>query len=562
MLVSLTIKQFALIEHVHLELDGGMTVFTGETGAGKSMLIDALGAAFGARASSDWVRHGAERAEVTAMWLHQRQSATDMQVVALLQSQDIEIEDELVLRRVINRDGRSRAYINGVAVTTKLMQQLGQICLDLHGQHEHQALLQPEFQRSLLDARVQPRLLADVRAAYDVWYQASDALHLLQRRLGESEQQIDWMRNETARLQALELEGGLAERLHAEVQAGRHHAQIRAAAAAALNMLDDGEPSARELIALAAHELESVREYHAAVNSSCELLEQIDALIGEAVPELADVLDCSFDEQQLELAEQRLMQLTDAMRRHHCDEEGLLALIDSWQQRLSSLDTADWDEAEATAALAAARTAYMTAAETLGKARRKAADELCLMLRPFLDRLALAGMQVRFRIDHGGDDEPFTLSGMDHVRMQVMSNPGEPWRDLAAVASGGELSRMVLALKGCGALDEAPYLAVFDEVDTGIGGETAWCVGTLLASMGRERQVLVISHLPQVAACGDRQVVISKFEQDGRTLSSLRQLEDAERRLEIARMLGGAGEDSLPHADSMLARGAGGAVRS
>ncbi|TLS69250.1 DNA repair protein RecN [Mariprofundus erugo] len=561
MLVSLTIKQFALIEHVHLELDGGMTVFTGETGAGKSMLIDALGAAFGARASSDWVRHGAERAEVTAIWLHQRESSSDMHIAALLQSQDIDIEDELVLRRIISRDGRSRAYINGVAVTTKLLQQLGQICLDLHGQHEHQALLQPEFQRALLDARVDARLLADVRAAYAVWRQASDTLALLQKRLGESELQIEWMRDETARLQALELEGGLSERLHAEVQAGRHHAQIRAAAAAALNMLDDGEPSARELIARAAHELESVRHYHAGLNSSCELLEQMDALLGEAVPELADVLDSSFDEQELELAEQRLMQLTDAMRRHDCDEEGLLALIDSWQQRLASLDTADWDEAEAKAALASACSAYIRAAGALGDARRAAADDLCLVLRPFLDRLALAGMQVRFRIEHGGDDA-FSLSGLDHVRMQVMSNPGEPWRDLAAVASGGELSRMVLALKGCGALDEAPYLAVFDEVDTGIGGETAWCVGTLLASMGRERQVLVISHLPQVAACGDRQVVISKFEQDGRTLSSLRQLDDAERRLEIARMLGGAGEDSLPHADSMLARGAGGAVRS
>ncbi|EAU54286.1 DNA repair protein RecN [Mariprofundus ferrooxydans] len=552
MLVSLIIKQFALIEHVQLQLDAGMTVFTGETGAGKSMLVDALGAVFGTRASADWVRHGAERAEVMAVW-----QGGEKQIAALLAEQDIDVEDELILRRIINSDGRSRAYINGVPVPSRVLQQLGRVCLDLHGQHEHQALLQPDFQRRLLDIRVTGPLLSNVKTAFADWQQARRALQQLQQQRGDTEQQVDWMREELARLQALEIEPGLTDQLQAEVEAGRHHAQIHAAAGLSMALLDEAEPNARELIARAAHELAGVQDYHAGLKGGLDLLEQVDALLGEVVPELAAALDSSFDERELQATEERLMRLQEAMRRHDCDESGLQALMDEWQQRLSALDTAGWDEDAAQSALDDAAEKYRVHAAALTEARRQAGESLCTALRPLLDRLALAGMQVRFCLTDesrtGAAAEAFSATGMDQVRMQVMSNPGEPWRDLSAVASGGELSRMVLALKGCGAMEGAPGLAVFDEVDTGIGGETAWCVGELLASMGRERQVLVISHLPQVAACADRQVVISKNEQDGRTLSSLQQLDAPARKLEIARMLGDA--QGLEHAESMLNRG-------
>ncbi|MDX8405654.1 MAG: DNA repair protein RecN [Mariprofundus sp.] len=556
MLLSLIIKQFALIEQVQLELDGGMTVFTGETGAGKSMLVDALGALFGARASSDWVRHGAERAEVMAVWSHHTGSAADGRVKALLIEQDIDLEDEMILRRIVNRDGRSRAYINGVPVASKLLQRLGRICLDLHGQHEHQALLQPDFQRQLLDVRIAEALLGNVKSAYAGWQKALKALKSLQQQRGDTEQQVDWMRAELSRLQDLEIEPGLAERLQQEVQAGRHQARIREAAATALAILDENEPNVRQLLARAAHELEDVQSYHSGLQNSCELLAQMDALLGEVVPELVMANDTSFDERELEVMEERLMQLAEAMRRHDGDESVLLALMDEWQQRLSGLDPAGWDEEAAVKAVDAASEQYHQQAALLTAARKQAAEELCAALRPLLDRLALAGMQVRFCL--GAEDTstlPFTAVGLDQVSMQVMSNPGEPWRELSAVASGGELSRMVLALKGSGAMADAPYLAVFDEVDTGIGGETAWCVGEMLSAMGHERQVLVISHLPQVASCADHQVVISKAEAGGRTLSSLQRLDASERRLEIARMLGGADADAMPHADSMLARG-------
>ena len=495
MLNSLIVKQFALIEQAQLELGAGMTVFTGETGAGKSMLVDALGAVFGSRASADWVRHGADKAEVTAVW-----QGEDKRIAALLEAGDIDVEDELILRRIITRDGRSRAYVNGVPVAVKTLQQLGKICLDLHGQHEHQSLMQTVVQQQLLDARLPVSALHAIKTAFDDWKQVKKRLQSLHTQRGDTEQQASWMREELARLESLRLEAGLADLLQVEVDAGRHHAQIQQAAAVALMLLEEGEPSVRELIARAGHAVGAVEDYHEGLRNSRELIDQMDALLSEVTPELSHVMDQSFDEQGLRESEDRLFSLHEAMRRHKCDEAGLLALMAQWQEQLAALDTAGWDEASLTQALDKTAAVYARLAAALSAERKACGSQLALLLRPFLDSLALAGMQVRFDVITAEEESGWGESGWDSVCIRIMSNPGEPWRDLAAVASGGELSRLVLALKGCGALSDMPHIAVFDEVDTGIGGETAWCVGELLAAMGRDRQVLVISHLPQVAS--------------------------------------------------------------
>lgn len=550
MLTTLIVRQFALMEDVQLELDAGMTVFTGETGAGKSILIDALGAVFGTRASADWVRHGAERSEIMATWC-----GDDARLSQLLQEQDIEPEEELILRRIISKDGRSRAYINGVPVALKVLQQLGGICLDLHGQHEHQALLQNDFQRELLDVGVQQELLEQTSTAFIDWQETQQRLQAMQSQRGETEQQAEWMRSELSRLQVLSIAEGLTETLQAEVEAGRHYAQIQQAAAEAMTLLDEDENSARSLIARAARAVSAAEAFHAGMAGSRELIEQTDALLSEVVPELRSVLDHSFDEAKLYATEERLTQLHEAMRRHNTDEAGLLALAEEWENRLSALDTAGWDEASLKSAEAAASQDYQKAASRLSKGRLSAAQSLILELRPFLDRLALAGMQVRFHVQKRENESAWNGAGWDDVCMQISSNPGEPWRALSAVASGGELSRLILALKGCGALRDAPHIAVFDEVDSGIGGETAWCVGELLAAMGSERQVLVISHLPQVAACADAQIAIRKIEKDERTVTRLEAVEADQRQQEIARMLGGNNTDGLRHAGRMLGRG-------
>lgn len=551
MLRELVIRQFALIEKLELEFADGMTVFTGETGAGKSILVDALGAAFGTRASSDWVRHGADKAEVMASI-----ETRHPQVLALLKEQDIEVEDDLMLRRVINSDGRSKAYVNGTPVPMKILQQIGDACLDLHGQHEHQALLHTAFQKQMLDARLDTPLRQRMGEAHQQWRTATKALQSLESERDDSGQQLDWMRQELARLQTLEIEEGLADALHMQVEAGQHQAHIQEAASMALSLIDDGEVNVRNLLAQAAHAVDRMSEHHPSLQESSQLMAQLDAIIGELTPNLQDAMNSQLDAEALQQAEERLAELRDAMRRHHCDEPGLLSLMQEWDTRISRLDTAEWDAEKLQQQLQDATKTFREVAMQLHEARESAAKKLAGELRPFLDRLGLAGMQIRIDIEAMPEaTDQWHPDGWDRIAFMASSNPGEPFRPLAAIASGGEISRFVLALKGCGALEQAPDIAVFDEVDTGIGGETAWCVGELLAGMGQARQVLVVSHLPQVAACADHQIHIHKHVNQDRTHSELEPLNAEARVQEIARMLGGIDSNSLKHAEQMLARG-------
>jgi len=552
MLTELHVREFALIEDVRLELSSGMTVFSGETGAGKSMLVDALGVAFGARASSDWVRHGADKAEINAVI-----EGVDESVQQLLREHDMDTGDDVMLRRVIRADGSSRAYINGSPVPAKLLQRIGQLCLDMHGQHEHQSLLRTDFQRQLVDAQVTDKTIKAVTSAYRQWKAERDALHKLLAERDQGVREETWMRDERRRLQGLELHTGLVNELQTQVESGRHFAQIQQAASAALAALEDEDGNIRDRLAGCVHDLDMVAEFKPEIRESLTLLGQVDALLGEAGPNLRALLDEAFEPQVLEAAESRLLDIHEAMRRHDTDEAGLMALLKDLEAKITRMDTGVWDEESQRQRLDTARKEFMTAAETLSAARIRAGKDLCKQLRPFLDRLTLAGMQVRVDVRSQVDDESaWSEHGYDDVVFMAASNPGEPFRELAAIASGGEMSRLVLALKGCGAMSSAPQIAVFDEVDAGIGGETAWCVGELLAAMGRDRQVLVISHLPQVAACAAQQVHIFKEQKKDRTVSRLKPLTADERQVELARMLGGANAKSREHATEMLARGA------
>ncbi|MDX8403994.1 MAG: DNA repair protein RecN [Mariprofundaceae bacterium] len=556
MLTEFKVRQFALIDEVSLQLSSGMTVFSGETGAGKSILVDALGAVFGTRASSDWVRHGAEKAEISAVV-----ESDDARLMALLTEQDIDLDEQLFLRRIITADGRSKAYVNGTPTPAKILQQIGEICLDLHGQHEHQALLHLDFQRQIIDARLSRVVLEKMVKAYEVLKHVEHALSSLKHNQNNTEQQEAWMRSELQRLQALEIEEGVVQRLTEQVEAGRHASQIQQAAADSLALLDEGDASVRNLMAKASHAVEPVAEYHDSLREASSLLSQMDALMSEVEPLLRDALDSSFDQVELQAVEERLMSLHEAMRRHEVDEAELIELMGSWEEKLSHLDTAGWDEEKLRADRDLAETAFRKCAEETSTERSKEGKKLAKELRPFLDRLGLAGMKVQVEVsqqDDGSvlDGGGWSGSGWDRLQFVASSNPGEPFRPLASIASGGELSRFVLALKGCGALVNAPQIAVFDEVDVGIGGETAWCVGELLAAMSKERQLLVVSHLPQVAACADHQICIRKGQEGERTLTRLEKIEANKRQEEIARMLGGANEESLQHAQQMLNRGA------
>ncbi|RMH60038.1 MAG: DNA repair protein RecN, partial [Zetaproteobacteria bacterium] len=277
MLTALRIRQFALMEAVDLELGPGMTVFSGETGAGKSMLIDALGAVFGARASADWVRHGAARAEVTAVW-----EGANEALRAILRAQEIDEEDALILRRTIAADGRSRAFVNGVPVPARVLRDIGACCLDLHGQHEHQTLLEAGFQRRMLDDQLDPELLAETRLAYARWRELAQRLRTLRTQTAELDRQAAWMREELARLEALSPEPGLLEALQSEVERGRNYGRLQQAVAEAIQCLDDGEPNARAMLARSWHALEQVAHLHEGLEGVVALLQQADALMADA----------------------------------------------------------------------------------------------------------------------------------------------------------------------------------------------------------------------------------------------------------------------------------------
>jgi DNA repair protein RecN (Recombination protein N) len=551
MLTELHVCQFALIEEARLAFQPGMTVLTGETGAGKSILVDALGAVFGARAEREWVRHGAEYSEITAVI-----EDVSKPVWSLLETHGIEADEQLILRRLITADGRSRAYVNGRAMPLKVLQQLGSRLLDQHGQHEHQALLQSGFQCGLLDERLPAEKLSAVQTAFKSWQHEKQMLADLLAKGEEGKRQELWMRDELQRLKALELEPGIEEQLRNQVESGRHFAQIHEAAGKSLMALEDGDINVRSLLAQCEQALRQAAAFRPELEEDLDLLEQMDALLSELEPHLRAVWEEAFDPVALRQAEDRLMNLHDAMRRHDTDEAGLIHLLDEMESRISLLETVGWDVDAREKQLEAASRLYQEAASELTEARKQAAAELCRTLRTFMDQLALEGMEVRIRVEPMADHPlRWSASGWDEVEFMASSNTGEPFRPLSSIASGGELSRLVLALKGSGALKSVPDMAIFDEVDAGIGGETAWRVGELLASMGRERQVLVISHLPQVAACADWQIRIRKREHQGRTVTTFEQLELSERLEELARMLGGATSKSMEHAAQMLQRG-------
>jgi len=549
MLTELHIRQFALVDEIRLELKRGMTVFTGETGAGKSILVDAMGAVFGARASADWVRHGAKQAELSACI-----ETDDARVLAVLEEQGIEDEGVLMLRRVINSDGRSRAWLNGVAVPLKVLQGIGIICLDLHGQHEHQALMDKQYQQQLIDQQVDAAVRQAVQHAYRELQAAQRALREGAQQLQQSREREAWLRQQLQATEQLELHPGVLAELEREVAAGSHIANIQQAAAVALDCVDDAEPSARALLAQASHAVAAMADVHPALQAAAEILQQADVLLSEVLPHLRQAESLELDANWQAAQEARLNQLQALLHQHRCDEAELIALQQDWQQQLDALETAAWDEEQRLNTLKQAQDCYSQAAQNLHQARVAAAEQLAAALRPWLDRLALKDMQIRIDVQAKQAPEAWQAHGWDTVVFMLSSNIGEPFKALQQVASGGELSRLVLSLKACGATTNSPAIAVFDEVDVGIGGETAWSIGELLAAMGRERQVLVVSHLAQVAAVADHHICISKVSDNERTRTMLTALDHSARQQELARMLGDASAQGVQQAQALQQR--------
>ncbi|HNF76661.1 MAG TPA: DNA repair protein RecN [Thauera aminoaromatica] len=550
MLRRLTIRDFVIVDRLDLEFAAGFGALTGETGAGKSILLDALGLALGGRGEAAMVRSGRERADVAAEF----DLPAGEGLAAWLVEQELPADEGmLILRRTIDMGGRSRAWINGVAATLAQLRAAGEWLADIHGQHAHHALLRTDAQRALLDAQAGAgALVAEVAARHREWQR----LLRLQRE-AEADSASSARERELLAWQLRELEQvGFDIEEWAEINAEHarlaHAAGLIEGAEAAVVALGEGELAVCSVLGRLDGRIAALADFDAGLADVRELISAAAIQADEALHALRRYRDrLDLDPGRLAELERRIAAVMEAARKYRVQPEELPALAQQWRERLDTLE-ATADPARLAAAAQAARAAFESVAAELTAARLPAAHRLSEEIAAAMQDLAMAGGRFEVALTPCAP----SAAGVEEVEFRVAANAGQPLRSLAKVASGGELSRIGLAIQVITSRDSAVPTLIFDEVDVGIGGRVAEIVGKLLARLGQDRQVLCVTHLPQVAACADWQWRIAKREQGGETLSEVAPLDDAARVEEVARMLGGVNitATTREHAAEMLGR--------
>ncbi len=544
MLSALSIRDVVLIERLDLSFGAGLTVLTGETGAGKSILLDSLGLALGARAETGLVRPGAEHASVTASFA----PPEGHPICGLLAEQGLDAEDEVVLRRVLTKDGRSRAFINDQPVGVALLRRAGALLVEVQGQHEQIGLADPASHVAMLDAFGAPRPLRDATtAAWRDWRNALAELQAARAAIAEAERDEAWLRHAVEELAGLAPQEGEEERLANErqrLQQGERRAEAIAAALAELTPRDRRSSGPAGSLRAASRALQRLVAPNQpdAVNPAAPAvaaLERAEEALAEAESLLTRMsADADADPRLLEQAEERLFALRAVARKHAVTVPDLPALLDTLCTRLAALDTGAAEVAALEQAVGRAREAYQESAALLGRTRRIAATRLDRAVARELPPLRLG--KARFHADVVALEEAdWGPGGADLVRFLIATNPGQEFALLGRIASGGELSRLMLALKVVLSSGSPVPTLVFDEVDADVGGATAAAVGERLTRVAERVQVLVVTHSPQVAARGGAHLRVSKQATRGRAATMVDRLDARERREEIARMLAG-----------------------
>lgn len=536
MLTHLTIKDFAVVAATELQFGPGMTVISGETGAGKSLLVDALGFLSGLRADSGMVRHGADRAELSAAFALGSVPAA----LAWLREQEFDDGDACQLRRTLRADGGSRAWINGRPATLSQLSELAALLVEIHGQHEHQALLSRASQLALLDAyaRHEP-LLARVRDAARQWSALLGERESLSAR-GDVDERIDWLAHQLDELDRESLAPESIAELDASHRRQAHAASLIAGCDEALASLG-GEDAA----ALPA-QLQRMRGALARLQAHEPRLGEVDAMLDAAAIQLDEAAgllervraDLDVDPAQFEAFERRLARLHELARKHRVAPGALAGHRDALATELEALRDAGKRLAVLETEIASAAAAWRSAADALGASRAQAGKTLAKAVAGLVAELGMAGGRFEVAIEAHDHDRPDPQGG-ERVEFLVSANPGQPPRPLRKVASGGELSRISLAIEVAALGHDAVPTMVFDEVDSGIGGAVAGIVGGKLRALGERRQVLCVTHLPQVSAQGHAHYRVSKAAAGGVTQSEVELLDAKQRREELARMLGG-----------------------
>jgi DNA repair protein RecN (Recombination protein N) len=547
MLRALEIRDFVILERVSLEPSGGFNVLTGETGAGKSILVDAIELLVGGRADAAMVREGAERAELAAEF-----ETADPALSAWLEEHDLRGDaGQVLLRRAVDRSGRSRCFINGHAATAAQLREAGERLVDIHGQHAHQSLLRAAGQRELLDAHAGAEALGkEVAEAYRAWRRLETVALEAQENFATRQRERDEISGFIKDLKKLGLQEGEWERVASEHKRLSHGSSLLAGAQSALEALDEAEGAALAQLSAVAGRLRVLSENDQALTATVELLESAEAQAGEAVRELrqyASRLD--LDPEALREVEARIEALHAAARKHRVKPEALHQLLSDLEKRLGELELST-DPQALEREVAAARARYDAAAAKLSAKRRSAGDALSKAVSAGMQQLAMAGGKFSVSLKKNG--EP-AATGAEDVEFEMASHPSLPLRPLAKVASGGELSRVSLAIQLAAARAAPVATLVFDEVDAGIGGAVADTIGRSLRKLGRQRQVLCVTHLPQVAAAGDAQWNVTKTSTRSEIQVRIRKLDRAARIEELARMLGGSENTARKHAAELLA---------
>jgi DNA repair protein RecN (Recombination protein N) len=554
MLTHLSLRDLVIVDHAELEFGPGLTALTGETGAGKSIVVDALLLIAGGRGALDVVRQGAERAEVTASF-----SALSRGALQWLETQAIEHEGEVIVRRVIGADGRSRAYINGQLVPIQGLREFAEFLIEIHGQQEFQHLVKRSAQRQLLDEHLPDEdLTAKVAAIYERYRDCRRDAESLKAAADNRESRLDLLRYQLAELKAEVTSAAAIEELFVEQKRIAGRGRLAAAARTALSAAyeEDGA-SAHDLLAKASAALRAVAEIDPQLSGAAQLLSEATILTREAAEALRHYLDAlDMDPARQEQIERHAAALEALARKHRQPVLELPAQLARIEQEIDTLAKAELSLADLEVKLAALTRDYLTAGERLTEARKRAAAALSRQISELMQSLGMAG--GHFAVNVLPSEEPFGPNGRDEVEFVVSANPGQPLKALAKVASGGELSRMSLAVQVAAAANTTALCMVFDEVDAGIGGAVAEIVGRQLRALGLRAQVLIVTHLAQVAAQAHTQFRVTKQSAGDITRTAVKPLSATERVEEIARMLGGIdiSDQARAHARDMLDRSA------
>ncbi|QMV13650.1 DNA repair protein RecN [Vibrio spartinae] len=551
MLAHLSVNNFAIVKSLQLELSQGMTTITGETGAGKSIAIDALSLCLGGRAEASMVRQGEEKTEVCAAFL------LDHNLHATRWLEDNELLDgsECILRRVITKEGRSRAFINGNPVPISQLKSLGQLLINIHGQHAHQQLMKSEHQLTMLDQYAgHADLLKKTRVAYQNWRQANNELEQIRKNSQQNQAQLQLLEYQIKELNELSLSEDEFPELEHEYKRLTNSGELLTLSQNAIQLLNEGD----EVNAIGL--LQSTNQVLAQLAELDEKMAMLPAMLAEALiqleeanSELRDYLDrIEVDPAQMAHIEDRYSKVMSLARKHNVLPEDLYQHHQSLRQQISALDYSDEKLEQLEHMVAQAYQSFVQRAEKLHQSRMRYAKELNKLISQSMHELSME--KANFQMDiHYDDNHPSPL-GFDSVNFMVSTNPGQPLQPMTKVASGGELSRISLAIQVITAQKvETPSL-IFDEVDVGISGPTAAVVGKMLRQLGESTQVLCVTHLPQVAGCGHQQLFVAKQTKSGKTETQMLKLDNQQRIEELARLLGGSQitETTLANAKELL----------